>query len=67
MAAAVAHGFAASLTAKMSEDEVRKRGPVQPWDICPSIDTPAWSAAREKLENLRAAGKISGKKIRIKF
>lgn len=52
-AEAVAQGSAALLTSKMSEEDCKKRGAVEPWEAAPASDTPSMRKARAILAERR--------------
>lgn len=58
---AIAHMAAALLTAKMGEEELGRRGPIEPWQAVPTLETPALRRARAALDAIRRRAR----KVRI--
>lgn len=48
-AQATASAAAAQMTQQMGTEAIKKHGPVQPWEVVPSTDTPTLRKARKKM------------------
>ena len=58
-AQATASAAAAQMTQQMGGEALKKNGPIQPWQVAPSTDTPVMRKARRKLGERGRGGGIS--------